>query len=246
MTRPAQRLEPWVRVAVTLIPPVSNTFSRHDWRGYEHVPSTAGVILAANHVSPLDPLVLAHFVWTAGRVPRYLAKSELFDHWFTGRVLRGARQVPVHRRTRDAAAALADAEQALAAGEALVLYPEGTITRDPDGWPMLARTGVARLALRTGAPVIPVAQWGVQDIYRKGERRVHLLPRRTTRFLAGAPVGLGDLRERADGGAAVTAPLLREATERVMARLRAQVAELRGEPEPTCAYDPDRREHVPL
>lgn len=239
MPRPRQHLEPWVRAAATLIRPASALLTHRDWRGREQVPAAGGVILAANHVSPLDPLLLAHYVFSAGRVPRYLAKAELFEGGVTGRVLRGARQVPVHRRTHDAAAALADAECALAAGEALVLYPEGTITRDPEGWPMQARTGVARLALTTGASVVPIAQWGVQDIYRRGVRGVHLLPRRTTRFLAGPPVDLS-----AFSGLELTPDVLRAATDAVMLRVREQVAELRGERVPATVWDPVRRECI--
>ena len=109
----------------------SHLLTKRRWQGQEHVPRTGGVIIAANHVSWVDPFTLGHFVYKAGRIPRFMAKESLFRLPVIGRIMRGADQIPVHRGERDGAAALSDAVQALRDGEAVLIYPEGTITRDP-------------------------------------------------------------------------------------------------------------------
>ena len=226
----------WVQFAVVVIKPVSLLLTSRDWRGRDRVPRSGGVILAVNHVSYVDPLLLAHYVYGCGRVPRFLAKIEVFRLPFAGRVVRGAGQIPVLRHTPDAAQALSAAVEALERGECLVIYPEGTITKDPQMWPMRARTGVARLALMTGAPVIPVAQWGAQEILGR-DRRVRLLPRRRMRYLAGPPVDLSRWRN-ADANGQPDADTLRAATDTIMACIAEQLAELRGEPPPAEVWDP--------
>ena len=120
------------------------------------------------------------------------------------------------------------------AGETVVVYAEGTASRDPDLWPMKARTGVARLALRTGAPVIPIAMWGAQDVLPYGTSRPHLWPRKTIRLAAGPPVDLSAFQ-----GLPLTATNLRNATAVVMADVTALLAGLRGETPPAVPYDPD-------
>ncbi len=161
------RLGPWYGLAVVVLQPLAALAASRSWRGVEHVPARGGVILAANHISYVDPVFLAEYVvHGTGRAARFLAKSTLFEGGgLVARVMRGAGQIPVHRDSGDAAVALRHAVAALDAGECVVVYPEGTVTRDPGKWPMRARTGVARLALLTGAPVVPVAQWGAQEIH---------------------------------------------------------------------------------
>jgi 1-acyl-sn-glycerol-3-phosphate acyltransferase len=235
----------WLQFAVVVIKPVSLLLTSRDWRGRNHVPRSGGVILAVNHVSHVDPLLLAHFVYGCGRLPRFLAKVEVFRLPFAGRVVRGAGQIPVLRHTPDAAQALSAAVEALERGECLVIYPEGTITRDPQLWPLRARTGVARLALMTGAPVIPVAQWGAQDILGQ-DRRVRLLPRRRIHFLAGPPVDLSRWRDSRPGGrtgSEVDADTLRAVTDAIMARIAEQLAEFRRQPPPAEVWDPATEGH---
>lgn len=229
---------PWMRFAALLIKPVLLLLTRRDWRGQEHVPATGGVIVAANHISHADPLTLADYLlYGVHRVPRFMAKDTLFKgNGLVGRVMRGAKQIPVYRRTADASLALRDAVAALDRGECVVIYPEGTVSRDPDKWPMSAKTGVARLALLSGAPVVPVAQWGAQDIldsYRDGGFRP--LPPKRVSFLAGPPVDLS-----AYAGRELTGEVLRDATADVMRALRSLVEELRGEraPETFFVHDP--------
>ena len=215
-------------IAVTW--PVSQLW-RRSGSGRQHLPA-GGVVLAANHLSVLDPVVLAHhLLLDLDRAPRFLVKAELFrGSGLVARVLCGAGQIPVDRDTADAAKALDAAVDALSRGETVVIYPEGTVTRDPDLWPMAARTGVARLALQSGAPVVPVAQWGAQSPLRTVLRP---LPRRTARFRLGPPVDLSDF-----AGRPLTGEVLRAATDVVMDALTAEVSVLRGEPAPARRYDP--------
>jgi 1-acyl-sn-glycerol-3-phosphate acyltransferase len=113
------------------------------------------------------------------------------------------------------------------------IYPEGSATRDPDLWPMRARTGVARLALLSGAPVIPVAQWGAQQILPYPTKKVHLLPRTTVRIVVGPPVDLS-----AYAAKPMTAEVLRDATEVIMRRIADMLVELRGGTPPGAFFDP--------
>ncbi|HVA61080.1 MAG TPA: lysophospholipid acyltransferase family protein [Mycobacteriales bacterium] len=229
----------WYRLAICVVKPLLLVFVKRDWRGRENIPPTGKVIIATNHVGHVDPLTLAHFLYESGRLPRYLAKSELFRVPLIGRLVRGAEQIPVYRYTADATLALRDALGALGRGECLAIYPEGTVTRDPQGWPMLAKTGVARLALATGAPVIPVAQWGPQEILRPYTRLLRLLPRKTSQVLAGPPVDLSGYL-----GAEPTVEVLRDVTETIMGAVTALVAELRGAQPPASVFDPRTRTRV--
>ena len=230
------RLGPWYRFGIAVLKPPSLMMWRREVSGLEHVPDTGGVILAANHISHLDPIALCdHVLYDLKRVPRFLAKDTLFrGKGLVARVMRGAEQIPVHRHTADASKALDAAVAALSRGETVVLYPEGTVSRDPDKWPMAGRTGVARLALLSGAPVLPLAQWGVQEIldsYRS--KGFHPFPRRTVRFRYGPPVDLSSY-----AGAPLSAEVLRSATERVMDAITRELEVLRGEAAP-----PQRMEH---
>jgi 1-acyl-sn-glycerol-3-phosphate acyltransferase len=122
---------------------------------------------------------------------------------------------------------------AVRAGECVGIYPEGTITKDPDLWPMNGKTGAARVALETGCPVIPIAQWGPQEILAPYSKRLRLLPPKTVRVLAGPPVDLADLRARP-----VTPEVLRTASDRIVEAITAQLAQLRGELPPATRFDP--------
>jgi 1-acyl-sn-glycerol-3-phosphate acyltransferase len=164
-------LEPWYRVAKAVaLPPLKLWFN---WRmeGVDRVPRAGPIIIAGNHLSYLDPLAHAYFVVQAGRRPRFLAKAELFDNPLLRIVLRGARQIPVRRGTGEQTP-LEEAALALDRGEAVVIYPEGTsMSENPDLSPMRGKTGAIRLSMRTGVPILPVATWGGQHVWRKGRRK---------------------------------------------------------------------------
>ena len=222
-----------MRFAVVLVYPLITLLFKRRWHRIELIPATGPAIVAVNHVSYADPLVFGRFIWDAGRVPRYLAKSSLFNLPFPlGRIVSGAGQIPVHRGTADASAALTAAVQALGRGEMVLIYPEGTVTRDPDFWPMQAKTGVARLALLAPqAPVIPVGQWGPQNFLDVYHKRFRPWPRKQVSVSVGAPV---DLAEYA--GQPPTSEVLHEMTDKIMRAIRDQVAEVRGQRPPQEFY----------
>lgn len=169
-----------------------------------------------------------------GGLPRFLAKDALFSTPVVRRIMTGTGQIPVYRETEQAHDAYSAARSALRAGACVCVLPEGTITRDPQMWPMTGKTGSARLVLETGLPLIPVGIWGTQQIIRAYYDKVpHLLPPKTVKVSAGAPVDLSDLR-----GRAIDRAVLTTATERLMGAITAQVSLARGEPAPVERYDP--------
>jgi 1-acyl-sn-glycerol-3-phosphate acyltransferase len=216
----------WYGFAIDVLWPVLMAVARWDFRGGRQIPTSGGALLAVNHLSHVDPIVLVAYVLTQGRVPRFLAMKELWGMRVVGAPLRGGRHIPVDRRASGVDAYRA-AVEAVRRGEVVVLYPEGGFAEHSDGWPRAARSGVARIALETGAPVIPVAQWGSQQLLPPTASRPTLLPRATLRVLAGPPVALDDLRAGRIGRAA-----LHEATDRIMGRITEQLAVLRGEEPP--------------
>lgn len=229
-----RRIGIWYRTAAVLVKPPLVVLFKRDWRGMENIPAEGGFITAINHNSYLDPLAYAHFQYNTGRVPRFLAKSGLFRAPVVGTFLRGLKQIPVYRESTDAANAFRAAVEAVNAGECVAFYPEGTLTRDPDMWPMRGKTGAARVALLTKAPVIPVAQWGANEVvppYAK-RKRVRLFPRKTLRVVAGPPVDLSEFY-----GQEPTAEVLRAATDAIMSAITELLAELRDEPAPAEPYD---------
>lgn len=225
--------DPWFRLAVTVVEPLLSVATRRDWRGAEHVPPTGGIVVVTNHLSHVDPLTFGHFLYAAGRTPRFLAKDSLFRAPVVGHVVRGAGQIPVLRETSDARLAYAAAVDAVRRGEAVCIYPEATLTRDPDLWPMAGKTGAARVALATGAPVVPVAQWGAQDLLAPYARLPRLFPRPTVHIVAGPPVDLTRYEGRQEDPAA-----LREVTDLIMADVTALLEQLRGARAPAVRFDP--------
>jgi 1-acyl-sn-glycerol-3-phosphate acyltransferase len=219
---------------VTLLNAVMRPLTRRDWRGQDKLPQTGGVIVVANHISNTDPLALGQFLAYSGRWPRFLAKASIFKVPVLGGILRACGQLPVERNSKRSGEGLAAAIEAVEQGRAVVVYPEGTISKDPDLWPMVGRTGAARIALRTGCPVIPVGQWGAQELlYGDQLGFPRILPRKTLRLLVGDPVPLDDLRQLP-----LTAAVLDEATTRMMDALAALVTELRGGEPPAQRYNP--------
>lgn len=220
------------RAAIATVRPLIAGLTRRDWSGAEHLPARGGAVVCANHVSHVDPLTVAHFLVDHGRRPTFLAKASLFDIPLLGRWIAACGQVPVHRGDVRAADAYRDAVQAVRDGRCVVVMPESTVTKDPDFWPMTAKTGAARIALATRAPVLPLAQWGAQDLLDR-DMRFHPLRRPTVRMRLGPPVDLSDLYDRP-----IDRDLLREATDRIMTSVVHGVAALRGEPAPSGTWDP--------
>ncbi|MFE9611802.1 lysophospholipid acyltransferase family protein [Streptomyces sp. NPDC006012] len=221
-----------------MVKPVLLIFLKRDWRGMENIPAAGGFIAAVNHNSHLDPFAYAHYQYNTGRVPRFLAKSGLFKQGFVGAVMRGTGQIPVYRETTDGLSAFRAAVDAVERGECVAFYPEGTLTRDPDQWPMVGKTGVARVALQTRCPVVPIAQWGCNELLPPYAKRLNLLPRKTHHVLAGPPVDLSRFY-----GMEMTPDVLREVTEVIMAAITRRLEEIRGEKAPVRPYNPVRERH---
>lgn len=235
---PRDRRGFWVQLCVVVFYPVTWLIARPRFAGLEHVPSTGPVLVVSNHISYVDPLYTAVFVHRRGRIPRFLAKAGLWQLPVLGRLLAGAEQIPVYRGSMEAADSLRAAERALDDGKLILIYPEGTITRDPRQWPMRARTGVARLALARDVPVVPAVHWGTDRVYDHYGRRFRPLPRTQVLVRAGEPVDLSAYRGRPLDGA-----LLREVTDLVMGRVRDLLADVRDEPAPAGFHHyPARRD----
>jgi 1-acyl-sn-glycerol-3-phosphate acyltransferase len=180
--------------------------------GAQMIPAHGPVILASNHVSYLDPLVLAYLADQRHRRVRFLAKAELFDKRGLGSFLRSSHQIPVHRGTADAAASLDAAVAALRAGECVTVFPEGTISLDLE--PMAGKSGSARLAQQSGVPVLPVGLWGLQRVLYKG-RKPNWRTGVAETVAVGAPVRVGADED------------VRVATDRIMTAICAQVSRAR-------------------
>lgn len=204
----------------------------------DRLPLTGAYIIAPNHYSEIDPVVVGQMVWQSGRQPRFLAKASLFKVPVVGWFLRKSGQIPVYRSGSELAAVaggspLAAAKQLVERQQVVVVYPEGSLTRDPDLWPMRGKTGAARIALEQDIPVIPVAHWGTQQIMGRYSKKVSLWPRKTITFNVGEPVDLSAFRGRPIDGAVLT-----EATEAIMADITRLLEELRGEKAPERRWDP--------
>ena len=224
-----------ISTVVRVLNAIMSPLTKRDWRYQHKVPQSGGVIFVANHISNADPLAVGQFLAYSGRWPRFLAKASVFEIPVIGRVIAASGQIPVQRDSTHSKDALIAAARAIEQGRALVIYPEGTITRDPDLWPMRGKTGAARLAFTTGCPVVPIGQWGAQELMPgRTPRFPKLFPRKTLRIAAGDPVSLDDLLQKP-----VTVATLDEATTRIMDAITVLVAELREATPPAHRHDPD-------
>jgi len=220
----------WFGLAIEVVWPFVMAFTKIGWRGGEHIPPAGGVLIAANHVSSADPIFDTAFVISHRRMPRYLAKSELWKVPIVRSVLGKGGHIPVYRESAKAMDAFRGAVEALERGEVVVFYPEATYTADPAGWPMKAKNGIGRIAVQSGVPVIPLANWGTQD-FLSPAGKVKLFKR--VSVVAGPPVDLSEFV-----GKPRTRSNLDAATAAIMGAVTGLVGELRGETPPEKPYDP--------
>ncbi|MFT4214844.1 MAG: lysophospholipid acyltransferase family protein [Microbacterium sp.] len=214
-----------------IVVPVVGWFAKVEIDGGEHLPQEGAYVLAPNHYSEFDPLILAVVTWRLGRAPRFMAKESLFRVPVLGWALRATGMVPVARASSAAAAreTIAQSKLIVEHGRGVIVYPEGSLTRDPDLWPMRGKTGAVRLALIGRIPVIPVATWGVQEILpRYGKLRLWP-PRKRVRVLLGPAIDLSEYRGSAQHAAA---------TDRIMADVAGLLGQLRGEQPPAERWKP--------
>jgi 1-acyl-sn-glycerol-3-phosphate acyltransferase len=222
----------WIRFCVAILYPFDALLFRIRWHDLQRMPAPPqGVIIVLNHISHVDTVLMARLVWQSGRIPRFLIKSSLFELPVIGRIMRGARQIPVYRGSENAAQSLRDAVAALERGEAIVIYAEGTITKDPTQWPMQAKTGAARLVLLAPhIPVVPIGQWGAQQVR---SQRWRWFTRRLAQARIGEPLDMTRWT-----GAEQTRENLRAITDEIMASVRDEVAALRAQLAPEDYYVP--------
>jgi 1-acyl-sn-glycerol-3-phosphate acyltransferase len=220
------------RVIAAIAIPLLLLLARFRIRNGEKLPKQGAFVLAPNHYSNLDPVTTGYIVWKLGRVPRFLAKASVFRVPIVGPILRATGQIPV-QRTGGGTQSLAAAANLVDDGLAVIIYPEGTLTREPDLWPMRGKSGAVRMALEHDVPLIPMAHWGVQQILPRYSKKISLFPRKTVEAIIGDPVDLSPWR-----GKPVTHELLAEATDAVMGEVSALLAQLRGEPAPLERWDP--------
>ena len=224
----------WIKLCEIVMFPLTHVFGKPAFSGLEHLAIPGPILVACNHISQLDPVYTAVFLRKSGRVPHIMAKASLWKVPVVGRVIAGTAQIPVDRGGGQGQIGLEAATRALKSGQMVVIYPDGTVTRDPGGWPMKPRPGVAALALSgEDIPVIPVVHWGTQRVYvpytKKG---FHPLPRKEITVVAGPPIDLSAYR-----GRPVDARLVMEVSTVIQAAVRDLLAKVRDETPPAEFYD---------
>lgn len=220
------------RFLAGIVVPALLVLGRYRFRDVQKIPQSGAFILTPNHYTDFDPLVAAYALWKHGRVPRFLAKASLFKVPVLGAAMRATGQIPVER-AGGGVDPLAAAGQLVQDEFALIIYPEGTLTRDPDLWPMRGKYGAARLALHYGVPIIPAATWGAQRVLPRWSKKVSLFPRKDIEVIIGDPVDLSRWAGRYTDQVA-----LAEATAAIMQAITALVEVLRGEKAPAERWDP--------
>ncbi|MGB3730914.1 lysophospholipid acyltransferase family protein [Microbacterium sp.] len=222
-------------LAVIVIPLVS-ILAKITTTDAHKLPRDGAFVLAPNHYSEFDPLVVAISVFRTGRLPRFMAKESLFHVPVLGWILKRTGMIPVARASSASAAkqTMKQSRELVEHGRGVIVYPEGTLTRDPELWPMRGKSGAVRLALAGDIPLIPMAQWGTQHIMGRYQKGLSLWPlRKRVRVLVGDPVDLSDLRGRAGEQAAIN-----EANDRLMSAITALLEQLRGEKAPAKRWNP--------
>lgn len=230
-------INPTFRFYASILIPIMRLIAKYDYREGVKIPKSGPVIVASNHLSYMDALALAFFLFSNGRAPRFLGKIEVFRVPMIGRILLAAEQIPVDRESKEASVALTYALQLLGMGHLIAVYPEGTLTRDEEYWPMTAKTGVARLAVISKAPVYPAAQWGTQRVIPPYSKKFRIFPRTTVRYRVGEPVDLSPWYGKEEDPVAMA-----EATAKIMGAITELLEEIRGQVRPKAIFDPHTSE----
>jgi len=225
------------RILAGMVIPFLLLVGRYRIRNAERIPASGAFVFAPNHYTNFDPLTTAYVLWKLGRVPRFLAKASVFKIPVVGAILRGTGQIPVERQgAGHNRQPLAAAAHLVDDGLAVVIYPEGTLTREPDLWPMRGKSGAVRTALEHDVPLIPMAHWGVQQILPRYSKKLSLFPRKDVEVAIGEPVDLDRWR-----GKPIDQTVLAEATEALMVDITKLLEGIRGEAAPLERWDPAKR-----
>ncbi|WP_420364891.1 lysophospholipid acyltransferase family protein [Curtobacterium sp. L3-7] len=222
------------RITALFVIPTFRFTARYHWRGANRLPADGAFVLAPNHYTNIDPLVVGTAVYLSRRQPRFLAKASLFRVPVLGKLMSGMGQIPVERSGRTRISdPLGGGRSLVESGGAVIVYPEGTLTRDPDLWPMRGKTGAVRIALENDVPLIPMAHWGTQQIMARYSNKLRLFPPSRVDIVFGDPVDLSAYR-----GRPIDQQMLIEATALLMDRITELVEQLRGERAPAARWDP--------
>ncbi len=205
--------------------------------GIENIPKTGAYVIGANHVTYLDALAVAYAVYyRIHRLPHFLAKGNLFKTPVVGAVLRAVEQVPVYRGGRSNREPMDAANLMLQSGRVIAIFPEGTLTREPDGWPMRGKVGAIRLAIDNKVPFIPMGQWGTEVVLPTYSKKLRPKPWHKVRMIIGKPMDLSAYYGKQLSNSDYT-----EITKQAMKEITALVEELRGAKAPDELFDP--RDH---
>lgn len=213
--------------------PLLNAVTKRTWQGAENIPKSGPAIIISNHMSYADVLFFAQFLFKNGRAPRFIGKRSVFNVPVIGRILLAAGQIPVDRESTHASKALDHAIAALKAGHLIGIYPEGTLTRDENLWPMVAKTGAARLAIITQLPIVPVAAWGIAEVLPPYNKVPRIWKRSKITLRAGEAIDMSPWYGKQDDPVA-----LAQATAHMMDVLTTLLEEIRGEKRPTQIFNP--------
>ena len=221
------------QVIAALVLPLFGAMVKLRIREGSELPREGPFILAPNHYSEIDPIVMGVVVWKLRRTPRFLAKASLFRVPVLSWLLRFTGQIPVER---EAGAKLGEPLHAAASlakrGQGVIVYPEGTLTNDTEFWPMEGKTGAIRMALEQGIPLYPAAHWGTHNWMRYYQRKIKVFPRTEIDVIVGERLDLS-----AYEGKPLTRELLAEATGLLMTTVAQLVGELRGESPPAKLWN---------
>ncbi|WP_437584711.1 lysophospholipid acyltransferase family protein [Paramicrobacterium sp. CJ85] len=202
------------------------------------LPKNGPFILAPNHFSEIDPIVIGIATWKIGRIPRFMAKASLFRVPVLGWLLRASGQIPVEREgSPRGKGPIEAAGDLVTTGGGVIVYPEGSLTRDPDMWPMRGKTGAARMALTHDLPVIPVAHWGTQKVMARYGKKISFFPPKKVTIKVGDPVDLSAFRDRPRD----TSTFI-EATNTIMDAITEQLEDIRGAAAPRQRWDPSKHD----
>jgi 1-acyl-sn-glycerol-3-phosphate acyltransferase len=232
MTERSQPTIFWLFAAIAL--PLTGLLTKFTLIDREKMPRTGPIIISPNHFTNIDPVIIGVGVWYLGRAPRFMAKASIMRIPVLGWLLRVSGQIPVERGGANrSSAALKAARELVSKGRSVIVYPEGSLTRDPDMWPMRGKSGAVRLALELDIPIIPIAHWGTQDIMARYSKQISLFPRKHVYIKVGDPVDLSKYR-----GRELTSKHLAEATVLVMDAITGLVEDLRNEKAPAVRWNP--------
>jgi 1-acyl-sn-glycerol-3-phosphate acyltransferase len=224
----------WAFAVIVL--PLMGLMVRYRLHDRSKMPRKGAVIIAPNHYSNIDPVVMGAAVWYLGRAPRFMAKASILRIPVVGWLLRVSGQIPVERGgSTKSAQSLNAAKELVKKGRAVIVYPEGSLTRDPDLWPMRGKSGAVRLALELNIPIVPVAHWGTQAVMARYSKKINFFPRHDVHVKVGDPVDLSEF-----AGKPLDSKLLSAATTKVMDAITALLEDLRGEKAPAERWDPSQ------